>query len=60
MASLAAVLGPEEMDHLTVILQKPESAANAPQALADTYIIQEEYNKRVSDLDPLAAACQDV
>ena len=59
VASLAAVLGPEEMDHLTVILQKPESAANAPQALADYIrIIQEEYNKRAGDLDPLAAACK--
>ena len=29
MAALAAVLTPEEMNHLTALLQKPESAANA-------------------------------
>ena len=59
VASLAAVLEPEEMDHLTALLQRPESAANAPQALADYIrIIQEEYNKRAGGLDPLAAACE--
>ena len=59
MAALSASLTPEEMSHLTTLLQKPESTANAPQALADYIrIIQEEYNKRAGDLDPLAAACK--
>ena len=57
MATLAAVLQPEEMDHLTALLQRPESAANAPQALADYIrIIKEEYAKRSAGFDPLAAA----
>ena len=61
VASLAAVLGPEEMDHLTVILQKPESAANAPQALADYIrIIQEEYNKRARRFGSVGCRVQDV
>ena len=55
--TLAAVLQPEEMDHLTALLQRPESAANAPQALADYIrIIKEEYAKRSAGFDPLAAA----
>ena len=59
MAALAAVLTPEEMNHLTVLLQKPESAANAPQALADYIrIIREEHTKRTGGTDPLAAAME--
>ncbi len=59
MAALAAVLTPEEMSHLTTLLQKPESAANAHQALTDYIrIIREEYAKRSgrSAMDALAAA----
>ena len=47
MAALSASLTPEEMSHLTTLLQKPESTANAPQALADYIrIIREEGVKR--------------
>lgn len=59
MAALSAALTPEEMSHLTTLLQKPESAANAPQALADYIrIIREECAKRSgrSAMDALAAA----
>ena len=57
MAAMAAVLTAEEMNHLTSLLQKPESTANAPQALADYIrIIKEEYTKRNVGFDPLAAA----
>ena len=57
MAAMAAVLTAEEMNHLTSLLQKPESTANAPQALADYIrIIKEEYTKRTAGFDPLAAA----
>ena len=44
---------------LTTLLQKPESAANAPQALADYIrIIREEHTKRTGGTDPLAAAME--
>lgn len=59
MAALSASLTPEEMSHLTTLLQKPESMANAPQALADYIrIIREEGVKRSgrSAMDALAAA----
>ena len=59
MAALSAALTPEEMSHLTTLLQKPESAANAPHALADYIrIIREECAKRSgrSTMDALAAA----
>ena len=59
MAVLSASLTPEEMSHLTTLLQKPESTANAPQALADYIrIIREEGVKRSgrSAMDALAAA----
>lgn len=59
MATLSASLTPEEMSHLTTLLQKPESTANAPQALADYIrIIREEGVKRSgrSAMDALAAA----
>ncbi len=59
LAALSAVLTQEEMSHLTALLQKPESAANARQALADYIcIIREEYAKRSgrSAIDALAAA----
>ena len=59
LAALSAVLTQEEMSHLTALLQKPESAANARQALADYIrIIRDEYAKRSgrSAMDALAAA----
>ena len=59
MAALSASLTPEEMSHLTTLLQKPESTANAPQALADYIrIIREEGVKRSgrSAMDALAAS----
>ena len=59
MAALSVSLTPEEMSHLTTLLQKPESTANAPQALADYIrIIREEGVKRSgrSAMDALAAA----
>ena len=59
MAALSASLTPEEMSHLTTLLQKPESTANAPQALADYIrIIREEGVKRSgrNAMDALAAA----
>ena len=59
MAALSASLTPEEMSHLTTLLQKPESTANASQALADYIrIIREEGVKRSgrSAMDALAAA----
>ena len=59
MAALSASLTPEEMSHLTTLLQKPESTANAPQALADYIrIIREEGVKRSgrSAMDALATA----
>ena len=59
MAALSAALTPEEMSHLTTLLQKPESAANAPQALADYIrIIRKECAKRSgrSAMDALSAA----
>ena len=59
MAALSAALTPEEMSHLTTLLQKPESAANAHQALTDYIrIIREECAKRSgrSAMDALAAA----
>ena len=52
-------LTPEEMNHLSARLQIPDSAANAPQALADYIrIIREEHTKRTGGTDPLAAAME--
>lgn len=50
----------EEINHLSGILQKPESLKNAAQALQDyCRIIQEEAHKRTAaDRDPLAAAME--
>ena len=58
IASLAAVLEVEEMNHLTGILQRPESLANAPQALGDyiTVIHNAWEKRRGGSADPLAAA----
>ena len=57
IAALAGELTGEEMSHLTRLLQKPEEAANAPQALAD-YIdtIRREKQEREGTGDPLADA----
>ena len=59
MTALSAVLSPEEMSHLTTILQKPVSETDRQREL-DSYvrIIHEEYMKRsgYGGQDPLAAA----
>lgn len=58
LAVLGGGLTGEEMNHLTAILQKPESMANASQALADYIrIIREEQKRRQgADQDLLALA----
>ena len=58
LSALSAVLSPEEMSHLTSILQKPESTANVQKAMADyVQIIRDEAQKReASGIDPLHAA----
>ncbi len=58
LSALTAELTGEEMSHLTVLLQKPESNANASQALADYIrVIREEQAKRDSSgIDPLLLA----
>ena len=58
LSGLTGELSGEEMSHLTTLLQKPESTANAPQALADYIrVIREEQAKRdASGLDPLLLA----
>ena len=58
MALLGQELTAAEMGHLTALLQKPESTANAPQALRDyAAVIREEAEKRGdSGIDPLLAA----
>ena len=60
-ASLAGECGPEEMSHLTSILQKPEALARADQALADyIQVIQASAAKRLglTEADPLQAAVE--
>ena len=57
---LAGQLSGDEMSHLTAILQKPESTANAQKAMAD-YIatIKHEVEKRtVGEVDPLVQAME--
>ena len=57
LAALSALLTPEEMSHVTTILQKPESVANAARSLSDYIaVIKEESQKRAADIDPLTAA----
>ncbi len=58
LAILGGELTGEEMNHLTVIMQKPESMANASQALTDYIrIIREEHRRRQgADQDLLALA----
>ena len=60
LSALTGELTGEEMSHLTTLLQKPESAANAPQALADYIrVIREEQAKRDgSGIDPLLLAME--
>ena len=61
LSLLSGELTGEEMSHLTAILQKPESAANAPKALEDYItIIRQEQKKRTIDsgADPLALALE--
>lgn len=58
-STLSAVLTQEEMSHLTALLQKPVSGANAEKELAGyVRIIQEEHMKRsgYGGVDPLVAA----
>jgi DNA primase len=59
LAALGAELSGEEMSHLTTLLQKPESAANAEQAMRDyLQVMAQEREKRTGaeGQDPLAAA----
>ena len=58
MAALTGVLSGDEMSHLTALAQKPESTANASQALSDyiRVILQERQKRTVSDADPLSLA----
>lgn len=60
LSTLTGELTAEEMSHLTALLQKPESTANAPQALADYIrVIREEQAKRDgSGVDPLLLAME--
>lgn len=58
LGALSGVLTPEEMSHISGILEQPESRSNSSQALRDYIeIIETEATKRGgSDLDPLLAA----
>lgn len=60
LSALTGELTGGEMSHLTTLLQKPESTANAPQALADYIrVIREEQAKRDgSGIDPLLLAME--
>ena len=60
LSALTGELTGEEMSHLTTLLQKPESTANASQALADYIrVIREEQAKRDdSGIDPLLLAME--
>ena len=60
LATLDAVLTPEEMSHITFVCQKPESAKNAKQALIDyiSTILEEWEQRNNSGGDPLAAAIE--
>ena len=57
---LAESFEPDEISHLSAIVQKPESLKNAPQALQDYIrVIRDESRKRSPDgVDPLAAATE--
>ena len=60
LSALTGELSGDEMSHLTTLLQKPESTANASQALADYIrVIREEQIKRDdSGVDPLLLAME--
>ena len=60
LATLDAVLTPEETSHITFVCQKPESAKNAKQALIDyiSTILEEWEQRNNSGGDPLAAAIE--
>ncbi len=61
LPALAGQFTPEEMAHITAVCQQPESAQNAPQALADYIrIIQTQAEKRTAagSVDPLLAATE--
>ena len=61
VAAISEQFSTEEISHITAICQQPESAQNAPQALADYIrIIQAEAAKRAggSGIDPLLAATE--
>ncbi len=60
LPALAAELTAEEMNHVTAVCQRPESARNGRQALADYIrIIQAEAAKRAGgEPDPLLAAAE--
>ena len=60
VSALTGELTGDEMSHLTTLLQKPESTANASQALADYIrVIREEQAKRDgSGVDPLLLAME--
>ena len=60
LSALTGELSGDEMSHLTTLLQKPESTANASQALADYIrVIREEQTKRDdSGVDPLLLAME--
>ena len=62
LTALAAVLTGQEMSHITSVCQKPESAANRPQALADYIaVIRREAEKRAgAGADPLAAVTEKI
>lgn len=60
-ASLSGQCSPEEMGHLTGILQKPEAPAHADRALADYIrVVRKSAEKRQgeADADPLRAAVE--
>ena len=60
LAVLGGELTSEEMNHLTVIMQKPESMSNASQALADYIrIIREEHKRRQGAGQDLLALARD-
>lgn len=61
LSALTGFLSPEEMSHISGLLQQPESMANARQALADYIgILREESAKRTggTEGDPLLAAIE--
>ncbi len=60
VAALAGDFTPEEINHLTGLLQKPESLQNGAQALRDycNILLEEARRRSASGGDPLAAAME--